>query len=160
MRYLLFVVLGLASLACVPPAASPGTTAGLVRPGGAPSPSTPDPSMPASLPPPPSATAVGSDNPTYKLGTNFAMAGGALVVAGATFTVLGLVLPCKASDPNCDPNSNKRVGDLLFDLGIGSLIVGGVALAVGIPLLIVGANQVRQQLEKVGFGPKGLRIAF
>ena len=115
--------------------------------------------MPASLPAPANASAMLPQNATYKWGSNFVGAGGGLAIAGGVFIILGVVLPCTAGDPGCDAASSKSLGNLFVNLGIGGLVVGAVCLAVGIPLLVVGANEVRRDL---GFrvGPGGLALAF
>ena len=116
--------------------------------------------MPTSLPPPPNATAMLPQNSTFKAGSNLTGAGAGLGVAGVVFIVLGQVLPCKAGDPGCDLDAAKREGNLFTNLGIVGLVVGAVGLAVGIPLMVVGANQVRAEMGGVSLGPKGLRVVF
>jgi hypothetical protein len=100
-------------------------------------------------------------NSTYKTGNTLVGAGAGLAIAGITFIVLGQVLPCKAGDPGCDVDVANREGNLFTNLGIGGLVIGAVGLAVGIPLMVVGANQVRAEMSGgVSLGPKGLRVVF
>lgn len=117
--------------------------------------------MPTSLPPPANAAAMLPQNPTYTMGSSFAGVGLGLGIVGGVFAVLGVVLPCNdASNPNCDVASDKKFGDTFVNIGIGGLVVGAVCLAVGIPLLVVGANQVRREMGPVSVGPSGVQVTF
>jgi hypothetical protein len=162
LRALGIAVVCLASLGCMDQQSVRGSavTGGLARPGGAPPPTSNDATMPTSLPPPPNATAMLPQNSTYKTGSSLTAGGAGLAVAGVTFIILGQVLPCKAGDPGCDVNTAKSEGNLFTNLGIAGLVIGAVGLAVGIPLLVVGANQVRAETSGVSLGPKGLRVVF
>lgn len=99
-------------------------------------------------------------NSTYKTGSSLMAGGAGLAIAGATFIILGEVLPCKSGDPGCDLDAAKSERGLFVNLGIGGLVVGAVGLAIGIPLMVVGANQVRAEMGGVSLGPKGLRVLF
>ena len=145
-------VVALAAAACIEPqAASPATQGSvLVRPGQSPPPTTSDATMPASFPPPPAAASVVQTNGLYRTGSTLISVGAAGIGAGIAFAVLGAVLPCKLGDPDCptqaDVDSQKSLGNAFLGTGIGAMILGAVFVAVGIPLAIVGANQVKRQL--------------
>ena len=141
-------------------AGGPAAVGGVAKPGNAPPPTSTDATMPTSLPPPPSAASGLPQNSTYRAGYTLTVAGAGIAVAGVTFVILGTVVPCKAGDPGCDLAIAKKEGDLFVNLGIGAIVVGAVCLAVGIPLMVVGANEVRAEMGPVSFGPRGLRLAF
>jgi hypothetical protein len=162
-RALGIAVLCLAPLGCMAQQSAGGAvgTGGVARPGAAPAPTSNDPTMPTSLPPPPSAAAAMPQNSTWKAGYNLTVAGAGLGVAGVTFVVLGMVLPCKTGDPGCDADVARREGNLFTNLGIAGVVIGAVGLAVGIPLMVVGSNQARAEMSGgVSLGPKGLRVVF
>ena len=162
MRALGIAVLCLASMGCMAQqsAGGPAATGGVTKPGGAPPPTSTDATMPTSLPPPPNAASALPQNSTYRIGTNLTVAGAGVAVAGVTFVVLGMVLPCKAGDPGCDLEIARKEGNLFTNMGIGAIVVGAVCLAVGIPVMVVGANQVRAEMGPVSLGPKGLLLTF
>jgi ABC-type Fe3+ transport system permease subunit len=92
-------------------------------------------------------------------------AGAVGIGAGIAFVVLGVVLPCKLGDPGCSTQaevaSEKSVGDAFLATGIGAMIVGAVCLAVGIPLAVAGANEVKHQLGyALLVGPHGAGFRF
>ena len=157
----------LAAVACVEPPqpVSPNGVSQLVAPGQSPPPTSPDANMPASLPPPLAASAAMQGNPTYRTGSTFIVLGASSLAGGIAFAVLGVVLPCKLGDQDCSTpdqvQSQKSLGDAFLGVGIGAIVLGGVLLAVGVPLAVVGANQARRE---AGYGffadPHGLGLRF
>jgi len=145
-------VVALAAAACIEPQAASPVQQGsvLVRPDQSPPPTTSDATMPASFPPPPPAESVAQTNGLYRTGWRLISIGAVAIGTGIAFAVLGAVLPCKLGDPNCltqaDVDGQKSLGNAFLGTGIGAMIVGAVFVAVGIPLSIVGANQVKRQL--------------
>lgn len=163
----------LGAFACVPPgkaaadATAAGQTGGLVRPNGSPAPSSPDATMPASLPPPPAPTTLAQRNRLYTLGQGFAGGGIGLMVAGGVFVTLGAVLPCKGTGCKTakEAETDKTMGDVFVGLGAGGLIAGGVFLAIGIPLWVAGHGQISRQLERgseegLYLAPDGFGVRF
>ncbi|HEY1957229.1 MAG TPA: hypothetical protein VGH28_16535 [Polyangiaceae bacterium] len=156
-----------ATVACIEP--QPVTPANgssaLVAPGQSPPPTTPDARLPASLPPPPAASDLAQSNPTYRTGSRLSILGGALLGAGIALVVVGALIPCKLGDANCptqgDVDSQNVLVTTFLGVGVGSLIVGGVLLAIGIPVSVIGANQVRHQLGYAFFADShGLGLHF
>jgi hypothetical protein len=108
--------------------------------------------MPPSLPPPAAPTTLAQRNSLYNMGTTFTGIGAGLIIGGAVFIPLGVVLPCK--DSGCksasEAKSDKALGDAFIGGGAALLIMGGVALAIGIPLWVAGYGQITHQLEASG----------
>jgi len=157
----------LAAAACVeqPQPVSPNGVSQLVAPGQSPPPTSPDATLPPSMPAPLAASAAMQGNATYRTGSTFIVLGGSSIGGGIVFAILGVVLPCKLGDQNCSTpdqvQSQKSFADAFLDVGIGAIVLGGVLLAIGIPLAVVGANQARRE---AGYGffadPHGLGLRF
>jgi hypothetical protein len=147
-------------------AAAAGQTGGLVRPNGSPAPSSPDASMPPSLPAPPAPTTLAQRNGMYNAGSTLSGVGAGLIIAGAVFIPLGVALPCKGSGCKSatEAQSDKVMGDVFIGTGTAGLIIGGVCLAIGIPLWIAGYGQISRALERgegaLHFGPGGVGLTF
>lgn len=143
--------------------AAAAQTGALVRPGGGPRPSSPDPAMPASLPVPPTQATLAQRNVLYSTGTTFTGVGAGLVIGGAVFVTLGVVLPCKdsACKSTSERNGDKALGDALIGGGVAAFIIGGVCLATGIPMMVVGADQIRTQVQSGFYAtPDGFGVRF
>lgn len=173
------LAIGLATIAgCIPPggmrggalsgaASGAGQTGVLVRPGGGPAPSSPNATMPASLPPPAAPTTLAQRNVMFNTGSTLTGVGAGLVIGGAVFTVVGAVVPCK--DSGCksasEAKSDKALGDVFIGVGAAAFVVGGVALAIGIPVWIAGYGQISRQVEAGGgsawfVAPDGVGVHF